>query len=144
MKSIFCHKAKAAPPAANTLRFEFSNQSYSPVTAGVGSSGTWKRCEFMPGNIWDWTNDSTSWASAFFPAAKTGDFMDYENNPVKVIAAGDTSSVTDFSRMFRFCSAITEICNIDVSNATTTRLMFGECTNCVKFPTYLDLRKTTE
>ena len=35
MKSIFCHKAKAVPPAANTLRFEFSDQSYSPVTGAA-------------------------------------------------------------------------------------------------------------
>lgn len=94
MKSIFCHKAKAVPPAANTLRFEFSNQSYNPVTNGVGSSGTWKRCEFMPGNVWDWTNENTDWHEAF-----KGAFPD-EDNPVEVIAAGDTSSVVNFKDMF--------------------------------------------
>lgn len=136
MKSIFCHKAKSAPPAANTLRFEFGDQSYSPVTAGVGSSGTWKRCEFMPGNVWDWTNTNTSWATAFGGGSTTnpGAFADYENNPVKVIAAGDTSSVTDFSRFFQNCYAITEICPIDTSNATNVFLMFSHCENCTKFP----------
>lgn len=94
MKSIFCHKAKAVPPAANTLRFEFGNQSYSPVIAGVGSSGMWKRCEFMPGNVWDWTNENTDWHEAF-----KGAFPD-EDNPVEVIAAGDTSSVTNINKMF--------------------------------------------
>ena len=136
---------KTPPPPEymmpNTLRFQFGQKGYDPVAAGVGTSGTWKH---IVDNVWDWTNNNTSWASAFFPAAKTGAFMDYENNPVKVIAAGDTSSVTDFSRLFRFCSAITEFCNIDTSNATTTRLLFGECTNCEKFPSYLDFRKTTD
>lgn len=136
MKSIFCHKAKAVPPAANTLRFEFGNQSYNPVTAGVGSSGTWKRCEFMPGNVWDWTNTNTSWATAFGGGGVgiPGAFADYENNPVKVIAAGDTSSVTDFSRFFQNCYAITEVCPIDTSEATNVMLMFSSCTNCEKFP----------
>ena len=135
MKCIFCHKAKAAPPAANTLRFEFGNQSYSPVTAGVGSSGTWKRCNFMPGNVWDWTNTNESWATAFGGGSTTnpGAFADYENNPVKVIAAGDTSTVTDFSRFFQNCYAITEVCPIDTSNATTVFLMFSHCENCTKF-----------
>ena len=136
MKSLFCHKAKAAPPAANTLRFEFGDQSYSPVTAGVGSSGTWKKCDWFPGNVWDWTNTSTSWATAFGRGSTTnpGAFADYENNPVKVIAAGDTSSVTDFSRFFQNCYAITEVCPIDTSNATNVMLMFSYCTNCEKFP----------
>jgi surface protein len=136
MKSIFCHKAKAVPPAANTLRFEFGDQSYSPVTAGVGGSGTWKKCDWFPSNVWDWTNTNTSWATAFGGGSTTnpGAFADYENNPVKVIAAGDTSSVTDFSRFFQNCYAITEICPIDTSNATTVFLMFSHLHNCEKFP----------
>lgn len=136
MKSIFCHKANAAPPAANTLRFEFGNQSYSPVTAGVGSSGTWKRCEFMPGNVWDWTNSNTSWATAFGGGGADipGAFADYEHNTVKVIAAGDTSSVTDFSRFFQNCYGITEVCSIDTSEATNVFIMFSHCENCEKFP----------
>jgi surface protein len=94
MKSIFCHKAKAVLPAANTLRFEFGDQSYSPVTAGVGSSGTWKKCDWFPSNVWDWTNDDTDWHEAF-----KGAFPDVDN-PVEVIAAGDTSSVINFNDMF--------------------------------------------
>lgn len=123
-------------PAANTLRFDFGDKSYDPTVAGVGSSGTWTKLSHPFNNIWDWTNTNTSWATAFGGGNTTtpGAFADYENNPVKVIAAGDTSSVTDFSRFFQNCYAITEICPIDTSNATTVFVMFSYCTNCEKFP----------
>jgi hypothetical protein len=112
MKSIFCHKAKAVPPAANTLRFEFSNQIYNPVTAGVGSSGTWKKCDWFPSNVWDWTRNSPDW-SASFNEAFNG------TNLVKIIDAGDTSGVTNLSRMFRACNSITELCFFDTSNVSS-------------------------
>ena len=128
-------------PAANTLRFDFGDKSYDPTVAGVGSSGTWTKLSHPFNNIWDWTNTNTSWATAFGNTMNPGAFADYENNPVKVIAAGDTSSVTDFSRFFAWCTAITEICPIDTSNATNVRLLFNHCENCEKFPSYLDFRR---
>lgn len=123
-------------PAANTLRFDFGDKSYDPTVAGVGSSGTWTKLSHPFNNIWDWTNNNTSWATAFGGGGVgiPGAFTDYEHNPVKIIAAGDTSSVTDFSRFFQNCYAITEVCPIDTSNATTVFLMFSYCTNCEKFP----------
>lgn len=123
-------------PAANTLRFDFGDKNYDPTVAGVGTSGTWTKLSHPFNNIWDWTNTNTSWATAFGGGSATnpGAFADYENNPVKVIAAGDTSSVTDFSRFFQNCYAITEVCPIDTSNATTVLLMFSHCENCSKFP----------
>lgn len=129
MKSIFCHKAKAVPPAANTMRFEFSDQSYSPVTAGVGSSGTWKRCEFMPGNVWDWTNNDTDWHEAF-----KGAFPDADNQ-VEVIAAGDTSSVTTVDSMFSGIFSNTPAQN---TYSLTTRNNIVSCvpfdvSNCTDF-----------
>lgn len=123
MKSIFCHKAKAVPPAANTLRFEFSNQNYNPVTAGVGSSGTWKRCEFMPGNVWDWTRNNSSWSSAFDEAFQNPASIGY----IDVIDAGDTSSVTNMSSLFRRCTAIRSLCLFDTSNVTSFRLFASRC-----------------
>lgn len=137
---------KTPPPSEymmpNTLRFQFGQKGYDPVAAGVGTSGTWKH---IVDNVWDWTNTNTSWATAFGGGSTTnpGAFADYENNPVKVIAAGDTSSVTDFSRFFQNCYAITEICPIDTSNATTVFLMFSHCEHCTKFPD-MDLSSATE
>lgn len=123
-------------PAPMTLRFEFSDNTYDPTVAGVGSSGTWTMQTGSKKNVWDWTNTNTSWATAFGGGGTDipGAFADYENNKVKVIAAGDTSTVTDFSRFFQNCYAITEICPIDTSNATTVFLMFSNCINCSKFP----------
>lgn len=133
------------PIADSTLRFLFGDPDYDPTVAGVGSSGTWTKKNTKFTNVWDWTNTNTSWATAFGGGSITnpGAFADYENNPVKVIAAGDTSSVTDFSRFFQNCYAITEICPIDTSNATTVFLMFSHCEHCYKFPD-MDFSSATE
>lgn len=124
------------PIADSTLRFSFGDLSYDPTVAGVGSSGTWTKKNTKFTNVWDWTNTNESWATAFGGGGTgiPGAFADYENNPVKVIAAGDTSTVTDFSRFFQNCYAITEVCPIDTSNATTVYVMFSWCHNCTKFP----------
>jgi surface protein len=132
-------------PAANTLRFSFGDRRYNPVTAGVGTYGTWTKLEHPLNNIWDWTNNNTSWATAFGGGATgvPGAFSDYDHNRVKVIACGDTSSVTNFSRLFQNCYAITEIDELNTSGATNVFIMFSNCTNCSKFP-YLDLRNATD
>lgn len=130
MKSIFCHKAKAAPPAANTLRFEFSDQSYSPVTAGVGSSGTWKRFEFMPGNVWDWTKSNASWLGAFNNAFKDS------SNVVDIIAAGDTSTVNHMGLLFASCSSLRSICLFDMSFVVQAYSMFYGCNSLEIIPDF--------
>lgn len=136
--------ATLPPVAPMTLRFQFGDKTYNPITAGVGSSGTWTQVSHPFYNVWDWTNTNTRWATAFGSGSTTnpGAFADYDNNKVKVIDAGDTSSVTDFSRLFQNCLAITEVCPIDTSNATTAYLMFSRCENCTVFPD-LDLRNAT-
>ena len=82
------------PIADSTLRFLFGDPDYDPTVAGVGSSGTWTKKNTKFTNVWDWTNTNTDWHAAF-----KGAFPDTDN-PVKVIAAGDTSSVIDFVDMF--------------------------------------------
>lgn len=135
MKSIFCHKAKTAPPAANTLRFEFSDQSYSPVTDGVGSSGTWKKCDWFLSNVWDWTRNNPNWSGSFDNA------FNNTGNLVKIIDAGDTSGVTNLSRMFRACASITELCLFDTSNVTSFYI-FTSRAKFSKIPLY-DTRNVT-
>lgn len=127
MKSIFCHKAKAAPPAANTLRFEFSNQSYSPVTAGVGSSGTWKRCEFMPGNVWDWTKVG-------FASGLKNAFAD-SDNLVSLIAA-NTSGVLNLYSTFQGCTSLTSVCLFDTSSVSVFSYTFQGCTSLNNIPLF--------
>lgn len=82
------------PIEAMTLRFEFSKKDYNPETAGIGSAGTWTKVDSPTLNVWDWTNDNTDWSNSF-----KGAFPDTDNE-VRVIAAGDTSSVETFEAMF--------------------------------------------
>lgn len=113
---------------SNTLRFRFSDPSYSPVEAGVGSSGTWTKREEFTDNVWDWTNNSSSWIRAF-KNAWTSEEMD-----VELVAAGDTSAVTDVLEMFRGCSALISAIAFDTSNVTSFVNMFKQCTNLKGVP----------
>ena len=111
-----------------TLRFQFTKNDYDPTVAGVGTSGTWTKVSTATLNTWDWTNTNSSWASSFMDA-----FTDATVNMATIIDAGDTHSVTDFSRFLSNCSGIKEVCHIDTSGASNVFLMFNGCTNCVKF-----------
>ena len=126
--------SKMPPVKSMTLRFKFSKELYNPVTDGVGTSGTWKQVLSSP-NIWDWTNNNSSWATAFGGGSTSapGAFVD-SDNLVKVIDAGDTSSVTNFSRLFQNCTAVTSVCQIDTRNATTVYLMFSHCEKAERLP----------
>lgn len=124
---------KMPPCAPMTLRFKFSKDGYDPVNASIGNSGTWKQVLSRP-NIWDWTNENTDWSKAF-----KGAFTD-EDNEASVIAAGDTSSVTDVSSMFAGIyngtlesgssyslvtrNNIIECIGFDISNASDIRYLF--------------------
>ena len=120
---------------ANTLRFRFGDRSYNPETAGVGSSGTWTRATRTPYNEWDWHCDSASWATAFGGGGTgiPGAFDDINGNPVDLVAAGDTSGVTDFSRFFQNCRGLRHMCKLDTSGAHTVTIMFSHCENLEDF-----------
>lgn len=120
---------------ANTLRFRFGNRSYNPETAGVGSSGTWSRASRTPYNEWDWHCDNASWATAFGGGGTgiPGAFDDIHGNPVDLVAAGDTSAVTDFSRFFQNCRGLRHMCKLDTSGAHTVTIMFSHCENLEDF-----------
>ena len=81
-----------------TLRFRFSKNDFAPVDENTNESittkGTWTKVDAGDDNIWDWTYDDPDWSGSF-----KGAFPDSDNE-VRVIAAGDTSSVTTFKRMF--------------------------------------------
>ena len=109
------------PIDAMTLRFDFSKKDYNPETAGVGSAGTWTKVDSPTLNVWDWTNDNTDWHESF-----KGAFPD-EANEVRVIAAGDTSSVENFSEMF---------CGLWTSQPTSTNYtptLRNNIVSCVPF-----------
>lgn len=87
------------PPAANTLRFEFSKMNYDPVVAGVGTGGTWKKLNTRFTNIWDWTNSSNNWNQVFNEKFKSA------NNLVKVINS-NIGSATTLTQLFASCTSI--------------------------------------
>lgn len=116
-----------------TLRFEFSKKNYNPETADVGSAGTWTKVDSPTLNVWDWTNEATDWSNSF-----KGAFTDADNE-VRVIAAGDTSSVTKTEYMFAGIftknpanssyeltsrNNVVYFCKFDFSNCTTSNYMF--------------------
>ena len=125
-------------PAAKTLRFSFSKLDYSPVVAEVGSSGTWKKVsKYAENNIWDWTNTNASWANAFSNAFSSSD------NLVKVVAAGDTSSVTHFVSTFANCSSLIQICLWSMANTTEISSFVLNCTKLKKLPAFKTSKVTT-
>lgn len=124
------------PCEAMTLRFKFSDPTYNPVAAGVGTGGTWKQVTISP-NIWDWTKNSTYWYQSFNEA-----FID-NSNIVEVIDAGDTSEVTNTNQLFRSCSSLKSVCLFDTSNVTDMALMFARCTSLERIPLFDTTKNTT-
>lgn len=115
---------------ANTLRFSFSKKDYDPTVAGAGFSGTWKKLITKAANVWDWTKSSTSFAGAFSNAFTDSD------NLVSVIAAGDTSAVTDMTSMFVGCTSLTSVTLFDTSAVTNMSVMFQNCTSLTSVPLF--------
>ena len=118
------------PCSANTLRFEFSKMDYDPTVADVGSGGTWKKVSAKFHNVWDWTGSGTSFNEEFL-----GAFAD-SDNIVSVIAAGDTSAVTDTAYMFESCKSLARICLFDTSAVTIMDFMFDGCTSLTSIPLF--------
>ena len=124
------------PCAANTLRFEFSKMDYDPTVAGVGSSGTWKNLGAKFHNVWDWTRSGADWSASFTNAFKASD------NDVEIIAAGDTSAVTNMSTLLSSCSSLKKVCKFYTSNVTNFTEMFYTCTGLTELPLF-DLSSAT-
>lgn len=113
-----------------TLRFMFSDSSYNPQSAGVGTSGTWKKMLNSNYNVWDWQNKNASWVSAFENA-----FSD-PLNLVEIIDAGNTSNVTSLYKTFDGCKSLKSICLFDTSNVTKFFRTFGYCENLTFVPNF--------
>lgn len=109
------------PLPSFTLRFEFSDDSYSPLNS-TWPKGSWTKVNGYSNNIWDWHCADTNWLNAF-----ENKFTD-QNNQVKIIESNTYGVLKTFG-MFDGCSAITEVCSMDVSQTTDTRYMFRNCTS---------------
>lgn len=122
------------PIDAMTLRFEFSKKDYNPETAGIGSAGTWTKVDSPTLNVWDWTNTNNVWTNVFQKA------FDSSDNLVKVIAAGDTSTVTHLVSTFAGCTSLVELCLFDMTGTREISSFVRNCSNLRKIPPY----KTTQ
>ena len=109
------------PLPSFTLRFEFSDVSYSPLNS-TWSKGSWTKVQGASTNQWDWTYENTNWLNAF-----ENKFTN-QNNLVKVVESNTTGVLKTFG-LFDGCSALTEVCYMDVSATTDTRYMFRHCTS---------------
>lgn len=108
----------------------FSDLDYNPITANVGTSGTWKKQLITGYNVWDWTCTEASWTNAF-----NGAFQDV-NNTVDIIDAGDTSNLTSLNSTFRNCPSLTSVCLFDTSNVSSFQTTFASCSSLVSVPEY--------
>ena len=109
------------PLPSFTLRFEFSDGSYSPLNS-TWSKGSWTKVQGSATNRWDWTYENTNWLNAF-----ENKFTN-QNNLVKVVESNTTGVLKTFG-MFDGCTALTDVCYMDVSATTDTRHMFSRCTS---------------
>lgn len=152
---------------ASTLRFSFGDLNYDPTQdttvasrhntadrAGGGTpagyGGTWTKLRTKFANIWDYTYTDNTLLNEFdngnyqpsTGGTETRFWNDVEHNPIKIIAS-NTAGCKSFKRVFQGCLAITEIWNLDTSDATDMFLAFSYCKNLVKVPR-MDMSSNTD
>lgn len=156
------------PIAASTLRFSFGDLSYDPTTdtttatkhsnnrpgggTPAGYGGTWTKINSEYNNIWEYTYSGHTLQNEFDngnynntdlePTSVVRFWNDVEHNPIKIIAS-DTSDCTNFQRFMQGVWALTEIWELDTSNATNAQIIFSFCKNLKRLPKTLDFTKCT-
>lgn len=114
---------------AMTLRFRFSQSTTDPTS--IKNGGTWARVAGSSYNDWDWTCNNADWSNQFLTSL--ADNIDHD---IKIIAAGDTSGVTNMMGMFFECLSLTSVSVFDTSSVTNMEAMFFECTNLKSVPLF--------
>lgn len=152
---------------ASTLRFSFGDPNYDPTQdtavasrhntadrAGGGTpagyGGTWKKLSTKFANIWDYTFVDNTLLNEFDNGnrkletadTETRFWNDVEHNPIKIIAS-NTAGCKSFKRVFQGCWAITEIWELDTSDATNMMLAFSYCKNLINVP-QMDMSLSTD
>ena len=154
------------PIDSSTLRFSFGDLDYDPTKdtavasihntsdrAGGGTpkgyGGTWKKLNTYYTNIWDYTysdntllNEFDNGGFTYAGLSATRFWDDVEKNPIKIIAS-DTAGCTNFKRAFQGVLALTEIWELDTSDATNFGFPFQYCKNLRRIPRVLDLSGLT-
>lgn len=152
MQSLEEHILARETIPSSTLRFSFGDLAYDPTTdttvasrhntadrAGGGTpagyGGTWTKLRTKYTNIWDYTyvddtllNEFDNGNYAYEATPATRFWNDVEHNPIKIIAS-NTAGCESFKRAFQGCWAITEIWELDASDALNMQLAFSYCKN---------------
>ena len=129
---------------ANSLLFNFGDQSYNPNETTTSNHGTWTR--YSTGyadntfNLWTWTygGGELGWASEFMPNINHSYLSDFENNPVDVVAHGDLTDIKCYINLFCRASALRYCCDFVIPDASvggySLQGMFSRCENLEVFP----------
>ena len=128
---------------SRTLRFRFSNTSYTPRAGTTSRKGYWNAYDAANG-IWDWNYNSNDWYQAFYNCLKPSVLG--SGNTVSLISAGKmtgTSRVITMKEMFRSCSSLTSVIPFTPSEVTNMSYMFSGCTSLTSMPT-IDTSSVTD
>lgn len=129
---------------ANSLLFNFGDQSYNPNETTTSNHGTWT--SYSTGyadntfNLWLWTyeGNETGWATEFMPDINHSYLSDFENNPVDVVAHGDLTDIKCYIDLFCRASALRSCCDFVIPDASvgdySLQGMFSRCNNLEVFP----------
>lgn len=128
-KQIYKDVSEQADSLAGNYRW--SDEELSSKLDEV-TLGTWTKVDDGTGrNVWDWTYDNAVWCTIF-----KNIFTDKHNTDVQIIAAGDTSKVTNTAAMFQNCTALSYCCPFDTSNVTNFEYMFADCNGLLALPEF--------
>lgn len=121
---------------AYTLRLRYAD-NYTPVFDTDYQKGTMTQVSSSP-NIWDWNYVDSSWR-----AGVRYDGLVTNSKLLEVVAAGDTSGVTDMEELFYGNYYLTSVPLFDTSNVTTFYSMFRSCNSLSSVPLFNTFSSTT-
>lgn len=105
---------------AYTLRLKFTDGVTPTFT-----NGTATQVSSSP-NIWDLTYENEIWYN----------LLHNQTDLLEVVAAGDTSGVTNMNMLFQLCASLTTVALFDTSNVTGMRYMFDSCSSLTNIPLF--------
>lgn len=123
-----------------SLRFEFSNPDYSPLTAGMNwkRGSRWERVQGAETNQWYWIYENPDWSTSFANLLPTST----STGSVRVLS-GNTPSITSMESMFFFCTALVSVELFDTHNVTAMNGLFYNCRNLTSVPLFDTSNVTT-
>jgi hypothetical protein len=113
-------------PADKTMRFQFSDPNYSPLSSSWYDTVTWVQVSSSP-NVWDYYNSNGNWSFAF-DADNTGKRFNGYSGTMEVLSC-NTSGVVYMTGLFRYNRALINVPLMQVSNVIDMTSAFSDCRN---------------